>query len=480
MRFRIVKKYKISDLYNISSGLSKSRKDFGFGDPFVSFKDVFYNYFLPRNLDNLANTNEKEKEKCSIKKGDILLTRTSETQNELGMSCVALKDYENATFNGFTKRLRLKDEVEEEIDPFYIGYYMRSNLMRSQINSISIMTTRASLNNSMINNLEIEIPTILEQARIGKTLRCLDEKIEINNKINKNLESMAQEIFKHWFVDFEFPDEKGNPYKSSGGVMVESEMGLIPEGWETGRLDDVADFQNGYAFKSKELIDEGREDCFHVFKMGHIKKGGGLNKEGTKSYIPKNECDELSKYVLKKGDLLMCMTDMKSNVALLGHTALMDEDDKYIVNQRVGLIRARNKEKMNFPYLFILTNSNDFIEDLRSRANSGVQVNLSTKEIKESLIVIPNKYILGKFNKITEGLFEQYFNLGKENSILTNLRNTLLPKLMSGELRVPLDNGEPQGQVGVEPQVSQSHRDRSNVSKQLIIKTKQKENESYG
>ena len=151
---------------------------------------------------------------------------------------------------------------------------------------------------------------------------------------------MAQAIFKQWFVNFEFPNEDGEPYKSSGGEMVESELGMIPKGWEVKKIDDVVEFQNGYAFKSKYLLDQEQEDCYHVFKMGHIIKGGGLNKTGTKSFVPKKDCSILSRYLLKKGDLLMCMTDMKSNVALLGHTALMDEDDKYILNQRVGLLRT--------------------------------------------------------------------------------------------------------------------------------------------
>ena len=100
---------------------------------------------------------------------------------------------------------------------------------------------------------------------------------------------MAQTIFKQWFVDFEFPNEDGEPYKSSGGEMFESELGMIPKGWEVVLLEEVAEFQNGYAFKSKELLDEDQGDCFRVFKMGHIKKGGGLNKEGTKSYVPKTD-----------------------------------------------------------------------------------------------------------------------------------------------------------------------------------------------
>jgi type I restriction enzyme S subunit len=130
------------------------------------------------------------------------------------------------------------------------------------------------------------------------------------------------------------------------------------------------------------------------------------------------------------------MTDMKGNVALLGHTALMNENDKYIVNQRVGLLRPKNDIGINYPYLYILTNSNDFIEDLRSRANSGVQVNLSTSEIKNSKITLPPKNINIAFNDAVTPIFDNIFNSSKENDKLCKLRDTLLPKLISGELEV--------------------------------------------
>ncbi|MBA3353250.1 MAG: hypothetical protein H0U23_12685 [Blastocatellia bacterium] len=98
----------LGELYEFSSGLSKPRAEFGFGHGFLSFKDVFYNYFVPSRLAELVNSTEKDQQSCSIRKGDVFLTRTSETMDELGMSCVALEDYERATFNGFTKRLRPK------------------------------------------------------------------------------------------------------------------------------------------------------------------------------------------------------------------------------------------------------------------------------------------------------------------------------------------------------------------------------------
>jgi type I restriction enzyme S subunit len=309
------------------------------------------------------------------------------------------------------------------------------------LHSIAESSTSAypSIKPSVIGELEVDLPPLQEQKAIAHVLSTLDDKIEVNNQINKTIENMAQAIFKHWFVDFEFPNEDGEPYKSSGGEMIESELGMIPKGWEVGTLNDVIDFQNGYAFKSKDLLDENIGNCYHVFKMGHINKGGGLNKEGTKSYVLKKDYEDLSRYILKKGDLLMCMTDMKSNVALLGHTALMDEDNKYILNQRVGLLRIKDEKKLDYPFIYVLTNSNDFLESLRSRANSGVQVNLSTKEIKESQLIIPGEKTHELFNNIAKALFEEYFNLGKENDQLISLRDALLPKLMSGEIRVPLD-----------------------------------------
>ena len=193
--------YKFEKIFDISSGLSKNRKDFGFGFPFASFKDIFYNYFLPENLENLANTTEKERKTCSIRNGDLFLTRTSETQDELGMSSVALKDYEDATFNGFTKRLRIKDEYRQMIDPLYLGYYMRSTKMRNQISSLSIMTTRASLNNSMINSLEIDMPHIHKQKRIGRILYSVDNKIENNCKSSRKTTHNYHDSFEQVHIN---------------------------------------------------------------------------------------------------------------------------------------------------------------------------------------------------------------------------------------------------------------------------------------
>lgn len=241
-------------------------------------------------------------------------------------------------------------------------------------------------------------------------------------RVNENLEQQAKALFKSWFVDFE-------PFN-----------GTMPSDWEIVPLEKIADFQNGYAFKSKELLNEPGSDCYQVFKQGHIARGGGFITDGTKSWYPKSLTSKLEKFVLKKGDILMAMTDMKDNVAILGNTAIMPLDDEYIVNQRVGHLRANGYKGVTSPFIYLLTNSKDFLVDLRSRANSGVQVNLSSSEIKASQTVLPSEEVNNTFSEITSPMFEVIMNNQIENQRLAQLRNTLLPKLMSGELDVSVIN----------------------------------------
>lgn len=165
---------KLGELYEVHNGLSKSGKFFGSGFPFLTFSTVFNNYFLPKELTDFVESTEKERESYSIHRGDVFVTRTSETSNELGMSCVALKDYPNATYNGFTKRMR---PVTDRVLPEYIGYYMRMPSFRGEFQAFSTMTTRASLRNEDLLSLEIRLPDLEEQQAIADVLSTYDSLI---------------------------------------------------------------------------------------------------------------------------------------------------------------------------------------------------------------------------------------------------------------------------------------------------------------
>lgn len=154
----------VGELYESSSGLSKSADQFGFGQPFLSYKTVFNHPILPSELPNLVNSTEAEQVRHSIKAGDVFVTRTSEDLKGLGMSCAALGDYPKATFNGFTKRLRPKEM--DVIEARFAAYFFRSSLFRTQIAQMAVLSTRVSLNDDILLRVRVPVPPMEEQQRV--------------------------------------------------------------------------------------------------------------------------------------------------------------------------------------------------------------------------------------------------------------------------------------------------------------------------
>ncbi len=300
------KEYKLDEIYSFGSGLSKSSDHFGFGYDFLAFKDVFNNYFIPQKLSQLVDSTEKERISCSIQKGDVFLTRTSETQEELGMSCVALKDYPKATFNGFTKRLRPKGNIE--IVPEYAGYYFRSPKFRSAVTSMSSITTRASLNNDMLAHLCISLPSIETQQQIGGLLKSLDDKIDLLHRQNATLEKMAETLFRQWFVErkglnCDFDDlydeddlsegNQGNQVNqiNQGSDIVEE----AKEEWEERPLSSIAIFLNGLA--CQKFPPKNDRDKLPVLKIKELSSGISENSDWATAEVK-------PEYIVKNGDVI--------------------------------------------------------------------------------------------------------------------------------------------------------------------------------
>lgn len=327
----------------------------------------------------------------------------------------------------FLTNLSIAFNVNEDINPLYVYYYY-------QIKNLRYLDSGSAQSQITINdlkNVKIPVPNKIIQDKIVEVLNKLDQKIELNNEINNNLQELINKTFIEYFVNYNIDNVKLE--------FVESDIGLIPKGWSIGILSDIVEFSNGYGFDSKKMLDKNENETFSVFKMGNINIGGGINKSKTKSWMKKEDCEGLDKFIAKKGDILMCMTDMKnSGNPLLGHTALIDKDNEFVINQRVGILRCT--KGISYEYVYTLSNLDFFISDLRSRANSGVQVNLTTTGICNTQILIPDKDCIDKFNKIAKPLYEKKFNVMQQNETLEQLRDTLLPKLMNGE--IDLDNIE--------------------------------------
>lgn len=271
-----------------------------------------------------------------------------------------------------------------------------------------------------------------EQKAIVDILSSLDDKIELNNQMNKTLEEMAQALFKRWFVDFEFPNKEGQPYKSSGGEMVESELGLIPKGWEVKYLSDLADFQNGFAFYKVGYSENG----IKVIDLGNVNALGNFVETNRDKYISLDiyNQEKMEKYKLNKDDLIIIMTDRTQEMNILGKTAKVPYSDKFILNQRVGRIRAQ--KDINSNYLLSAINSNRVLNDLKSKALGSVQKYVNTNHVKEIELLLPSSEIMKYYSRIIDPIYDKMLENNEENLTLTEIRDNLLPKLMSGEIRV--------------------------------------------
>ena len=445
-------KYALTDLYSVSSGLSKPAKDFGEGYPFVSFKDVFYNFFLPDDLSQLVRSTDKEKEKCSVRRGDVFLTRTSETMEDLGMSCVARRDYPEATFNGFCKRLRPSTELP--IHPEYVGYCLRTPQFRNEMLAFSTMSTRASLNNEMIGRLNINLPPLPEQKAIAHILGTLDDKIELNRRMNATLEGMAQALFKSWFVDFDpvidnalaagnpIPDElapraevrknalaNGTANREAAkhfpAAFQETEsMGWIPEGWEVSTIGEECETVGGGtpSTKNPDFWEDGEypwvtpKDFSALHDKVLLSSSRFLTEEGL---------SKVSSGLLPIGTVLM------SSRAPVGYLAITQIETA--INQGfIGMIC--NKQ---LPPEFVLQWAESRMDDIKRAAGGSTFAEISKKAFRPFEIIVPSRNAREAYTEFAEAIYARISDAVLATETLTKLRDTLLPKLTGGEVRLP-------------------------------------------
>lgn len=408
-----LKVYKFCDLYEMSSGISSKPEQSGHGTPFVSFKTVFNNYFLPEQLEDRMHTSQKEQEIYSVLEGDIFLTRTSETLDELGMSSVAFKDYPSATYSGFLKRLRPKQN--DVTYHKFMAFYLRSKLFRSSMNNNAIMTLRASLNEQIFSYLDLVLPPYEEQKKVGDLLFNLYTKIELNNKINAELEAMAKTLYDYWFVQFDFPDAYGKPYKSFGGKMVYDATlkREIPKGWEVMLVDDI------------------------------LKKGISNKKISAKEYLNVGKVpiiDQSTDFIAGFTNHQDCCISVS-----IDEPAIIFGDHTRIL-KLINFDFARGADGTQILF------SNDIRVPQYFLYHSLLKIDLSNygyarhfKFLKGQLILVPDKDVALDFSTQVKLFYKKLLINQKQNQELASLRDWLLPMLMNGQVTV----GEVEEKMGM-------------------------------
>ncbi|NMA23887.1 MAG: restriction endonuclease subunit S [Spirochaetales bacterium] len=407
------KEYKLGELIETVS------KTFKFSDKKVVFlntsdtlegKVINHNLFEPKKLPGQA--------KKTIQPNDILYSEIRPANKRY-----AFVDFDSSNYVVSTKLMVLRVLDEEIISPKYLYYFLTSDEIVSYLQMLaeSRSGTFPQIRFEEVSLLDIKLPPINVQNEIVELVASLDDKIELNNKINQELENLAQTLFKQWFIDFEFPNENGKPYKSSGGEMVDSELGEIPKGWEVKMVTDFIEVKDG-THDSPKQCEEGN----YLITSKHLKNSfidfDSAYKISNEDFVNVNKRSKVD-----KNDILITMIGTVGNLYYVGN------EPNYAI-KNIGLFKSSTSESFSI-YLYEYLKSSFISEYYRVRLAGSTQQYLTLKVLRETPIIY-NENIVSAFVDAIKEMRNTVINNSNENQELTNLRDTLLPKLISGELEV--------------------------------------------
>ena len=345
-----------------------------------------------------------ESPEIMINPNEIIITKTG---SSVGRTTFVRRVVHPMTLN---PQLVVLKNISENAE--FLSYYIKSALFQSVLKSIVVGSAIPTLSQKNLANLIINVPKeVAYQHRIASILSSLDRKIELNYKINADLEVMAQAIFKNWFVDFE-------PFKD--GKFVDSELGMIPEGWKVGRLTDVIKLMPGGTPKTSKPL-YWANGTIPFFSPKDV---NGVYCFATEKHITETGLNKCSSNLYPKDTIFITCRGTVGKVCLAACDMAMNQSN-YAIKAIDGYSQY---------YVFFLVKS--VVERLIKKSNGAVFSAITSKDFDEE-ILIPSQKAVEDFTNVIDGFFRRIFTIGTENSRLSTLRDTLLPRLMSGELEVP-------------------------------------------
>ena len=395
------KEVRLGDVADVQTGPfgSQLHKDnyVNKGTPIVTVEHLGNKWFTSQNLPMVSDEDKLRLAKYCSQEGDVIFSRVGSVDRCSYVS----KEYSGWLFSGRCLRVRPRSGI----NPEYLYYFLTNEGTKQYIRNIAVGATMPSINTKLLNEVPVKIPSLPDQCRIASILSSLDRKIELNNKSNADLEEMAQAIFKNWFVDFE-------PFKD--GKFVDSELGMIPEGWKVGTLEDIAEITMGQSPAGNSL-NENREGM--IFYQGSSDFGFRFPSIRVFTTEPKR--------------LAVANSVLFSVRAPVGDINVAKEE--CCIGRGVASIKSKYGHDS---YLFYTMKSLHKLFDSFDGEGT-VFGSINKKTLSAIQILLPSDGIVEQFNNIASSFDDRIRSLSDENSRLSLLRDTLLPRLMSGELEVP-------------------------------------------
>ena len=401
-----LKKYKLGDLGFFFGGVTSIKKeDYGHGTPFLPYKNVYKNSKVNVSELELMNVRSLDLERRNAIYGDIFFTASSETPDEVAMSSVLLEEVENLTFNGFCKRFRLNDF--NTLLPEYARYLFRDISFRREVYQLATGDIRFNISQESLANIEVEIPDTTTQKEIAQILTSLDDKIELNLQMNQTLEAMAQAIFKEWCT---------------------TENDEIPDGWNVKELADLADVSSSKRIFREEYTLSG-VPFYRGKEVTQLSNGESIS---TELFISNERYEEIKEKfgVPQVGEILI------TSVGTIGSIWLVDNDSPfYFKDGNVTWIK-NYKTQVSGEFIYQWLKTKDAQEQIKSVTIGSTQQALTISALKGLKILIPDEQtVIGVVEQLGKINAKRINNTNQIHS-LAQTRETLLPKLMSGQLEV--------------------------------------------
>ncbi|MGD0996617.1 MAG: restriction endonuclease subunit S [Candidatus Bathyarchaeia archaeon] len=384
------------------------------GVPMIRTTNLSEDGLIFSDLKYVTKEFHSKNKKSQLAKGDIVVARHGDS----GKACYYDAEFESNCLNIIVIR-----PDKTKCIPKFLLYSFRSPQVRRQIEASIVGSVQGVLNTKIVAKIKLALPRIEEQKSIADVLSNLDSKIIFNQKMNKTLEAVGQAVFKRWFVDFEFPNEEGKPYKSSGGEMPNSAMGEIPKGWAIGGLDDICEITMGQSPPGETYNETGAGVPFFQ----------GVRDFGFRFPSRRIYCTAPTRFA-EVGDVLLSVR------APVGSLNVAEE--RCAIGRGVAALHLKGKHNGFLYYLLLATRSG-----WEKYESEGTVFGSATKQdVHDFKIVIPAENLRDQFGELIEPLDKRILLNERESHNLTMIRDSLLPRLMSGKTRVPIpkENGEAQ------------------------------------
>ena len=385
-----------------------------------NYTDIYYNWAIRNEMRQtfmLASAKKEEICKFQLHAGQVVITKDSETRDDIGHSAVVVNDFEDVIL-GY--HCALISPHANELDGQYLNALFRVRYISDYLSrNAGGSGQRYYLSDSVIKNIPLYLPALSEQLRIAGLLGSLDEKIELNRKKIAELETLAKTIYDYWFVQFDFPDKDGRPYKSSGGKMVWNVQlkREVPEGWDVGNLYDLAIFENGLA--CQRFRPEKDEMGLPVIKIREMHEGINSNTEFVSCSIPQ-------KHRITDGNLLFSWSASLETMIWCGGEGGL--------NQHIFKVIPKENYSIEYVYRQLSAYLANFKKMAEARKTT--MGHITSNHLTQSRVVLPPVPILRDFNSLLSSIFDQSIVLQQQTKSLIQQRDELLPLLMNGQVVV--------------------------------------------